>query len=239
MYVVFYIHILFCAVSTIETAFHSLNFELRKLFDKIEWNSTRILNMIFYQFNRIGCCFCCYIKTYSRFKTWIYAMKNFIKIVIIWFQHRWNSNKLWILLHSYMHKDVPVITFINRIYNGIFNLIIAEYQFFIGFNAIFLPWISPSFPMKYHFNLSNLLYSLPMQFQNTRTALGKCSQAIQEMWKRIYLTSTWKEISFIDKQTNENNDTNTFTMKLFSVLRIQKMKPFSIYSRNAGKTAER
>lgn len=120
------------------------------------------LNMIFYQFNRIGCCSCCYIKTYSRFETWIDAMKNFIKIVIIWFQHRWNSNKLWILLHSYtyMHNDVSVITFINRIYNGISNLIIAEYQFFIGFNAIFLPWISPSFPTKYPFNLSNLLNSL-------------------------------------------------------------------------------
>lgn len=78
-----------------------------------------------------------HIKTYSRFETWIDAMKNFIKIVIIWFQHRWNSNKLWILLHSYIHKEVSVITFINRIYNGIFNLIIAEYQFFIGINAIF------------------------------------------------------------------------------------------------------
>lgn len=118
------------SVYTIATAFHSSNFELRKLFDKIEWIFTRILHWTWFFTNSIGldAVFAATLKLTvdSKHESMQWKIsENFIKIVIIWFQHRWNSNKLWILLHSYtyMQKDVSVITFINRLYNGIATLL--------------------------------------------------------------------------------------------------------------------
>lgn len=60
----------------------------------------------------------------------ISAMKNFIKIAIIWFQCRWNTNKPWILS---IHNERLVITSINRAHTIPFSMlfIVSQHQFFM------------------------------------------------------------------------------------------------------------